>query len=206
MPILDWLGLGESRKAKLQRAIEDLADRARRESERQALPPPRAAVWETLCDGAAEIVHQLLTRNAHRDLDWGLKGHRGRIDDRRLAVIYWWMLLYHLVMFKSRGLDGYDTEVEFPALRDVAQSFCSHLASAPEFGGVKCEPWENRWQSQVSLEASMAIYNRTLELLGLPNDLTRRINRVSLFTTATERGYTSTVSEAVHRRIAAGAS
>jgi hypothetical protein len=35
----------------------------------------------------------------------------------------------------------------------------------------------------------MSIYNGVYEMLGLFNDLTKRVNHVSEFTTATERGF-----------------
>lgn len=199
MAFPDWIVPGRAKKSELRREIEGLTEAARGESARQRLPSDRALLWENLCGEAANIVHQLLIEARDRDLDWGLRAHRGRVTRPRLATLHWWMLLYQLVMFKNRGLDGYAAEEEFPQLCSVAQRFVDQLASTPEFGGVITAPWEESWESQVALEASLGIYNRTVELLGLTHDVHKRINRVSLFTTVTERAYDS-----MARRMVAG--
>ena len=200
MAFLDWMMPGKAKKAELRKEIEGLAEAARRESGRQGLPSERAVLWENLCDEASDIVYQLLVQNRESDLDWGLKSHRGKVSQSRLATIHWWMLLYQLVMFKNRGLDGYVIEEEFPQLYGVAQRFVNQLVSAPEYGGVTTASWEEGWESQVALEASLGIYNRTVQLLGLATDLEKRIGRVSLFTTATERAYDSMARRLVSSR------
>ena len=40
-------------------------------------------------------------------LDWGLKSHRSRVSEPALIHIYWWMILYQLVIFRTHGLSNY---------------------------------------------------------------------------------------------------
>jgi hypothetical protein len=190
-------------KSKLSRSIAELAEAARQESVRQELSPEMAALWEALCGGAHQILCQLLVRNTIKQMDWGLKSHRGRVSQPRLMVMYWWMLLYQLVLFKNRGAEGYSAEEHFPALYDVAKRFMERAASSTQFNGVAPGPWEERWSSRVTLEASLSLYNRTIQLLGLYNDTNLMINRVSLFTTAAERAYDVAVKKGLTGRMEA---
>ncbi len=197
MDILAWVLPGRL-KSNLRKGIEELAEASRQQTGQQGLPPHRAALWEALSSEAAEITRQLLVRNTEKTLDWGLKRHRRRVNQPRLVAIYWWMLLYQLVLFRNRGIDGYAKEDEFWELYSVAQRFLEYLnAHSTESVAVAPEPWEGKWTSQYSLEASLGLYNRVMQLLHLYTDEERRINHVSLFTTATERGYDARVRPAV---------
>ena len=193
MPILEWVVPGRAKKSTLRSRIAELAEAARRESVTQGLSARRSALWETQCGEAAELVYQLLIKNSHKQLDWGLKGHRGRVNHPRLVTIYWWMLLYQLVMLRNRGLEGYCADEEFRELSRMADRFMRQRSVSPEFNGEMPEPWDKGWRDQVTLEAGLGIYNRTMELLGLYIDPGRRIEMVSLFTSATERAYDSRV-------------
>lgn len=187
-------------KSKLRRSIVELAEVARQEAARQELSPKTAALWEALCGGAHDVLSQLLVRNTIKQMDWGLKSHRGRVSQPRLVIMYWWMLLYQLVLFKNRGAEGYSAEEHFPLLYGVAQRFVERAASSTRSNGVAPDPWEERWSSRVTLEASLSLYNRTIQLLGLYNDTNLMINRVSLFTTAAERAYDAAVKKGLADR------
>jgi len=187
-------------KTNLRRAILGLNQAARLEVSRQALPPRTATLWEAMCDGASDILHQLLVKNGDKHLDWGLKRARHKINEPRLVVMYWWLLLYQLVMFRNRGVAGYSVEEEFPGLRHAAHQFIAHLASSNNFRVGMPDPWEERWETQVSLEASLGLYNRVMGMLGMYVDLDKRIFRVSLFTSATERVYDSVIRRRLSER------
>ena len=104
MAFLDMLIPGRG-KAELRSEINALTQLALSESQRQGLPPKRAMLWEACCNQASDLVVQLFLRNSNRQLNWGLKGQRRKLDRPRLTTIYWWLLLYQLVLFKSRGVD-----------------------------------------------------------------------------------------------------
>ena len=165
----------------------------------EQLDRKRAALWMACCYGAADTVAQLFVQNADRMLEWGLKRHRKRLDAQRLAAIYWWMLLYELVMFRNRGMDGYDSVEDFEALSSTAEDLMAELVSLPHISAVNPGPWQEHWKRQVSLEAALDIYNSVMDALALRINAETRIMRVSLFTSITERRFDtitrSTVTE-----------
>ena len=55
--------------------------------------------------------------------------------------------------------------------------------------------WAQNWDRQVSLEATLGLYNRIMQILGLRVDLEVRIAKVSLFTSASERAYETNIVE-----------
>ena len=199
MPILDALMPGKA-KANTRNAIAELNVLAHKEPERQSLSPALAILWDSICDAASFLMFQLFVANEDRTLDWKLKRHRRRLKPARLVVVYWWMVLYQLVLFKNRGTEGYDVEDEFPELLYMAQGFLNNLASIDGYGAVDPGQWDDGWSSQVSLEAALGLYNHVMQLLGLRIDQEQRINRVSLFTSASERAYDSIVRTQASRR------
>ncbi len=203
MGILDWLTPGGGKKADLSASISELAESARLESQRQNMPPRRALVWEALCGGASDILSQLLVSNREKALDWGLKGQRGKVTYPRLVALYWWMLLYQLVLFKNRGIDGYGpADEEFSEMSKAAREWVGSLASDSGQQIAAPEPWEPGWRSQVSLEAALGLYNRVTVMLEMRIDPDARVLRVSHFTTATVRAYDSTVQKSLAERLA----
>ena len=199
MPILDALVPGRA-KSNTRNAIGDLNAVARKEAERQALPPARAALWSSICDGASFLLHQLFVDNEDKTVDWRLKGHRRKLSPTRLVAAFWWMVHYQLVLFKTRGADGYVVQDEFSELLNTARSLLAYLTSIEGYGGGDPGHWSEGWASQVSLEAALGTYNALMQMLGLRIDLEQRINRVSLFTSASERAYDSIVKTAASRR------
>ena len=165
----------------------------------EQLDRKRAALWMACCDGAADTVAQLFVQNDDRMLEWGLKRHRKRLNAQRLAAIYWWMLLYELVMFRNKGIDGYDRLEDFEALSSTAEDLMAELVSLPHISAVNPGPWQEHWKRQVSLEAALDIYNSVMDALALRINIETRIMRVSLFTSTTERRFDtitrSTVTE-----------
>ena len=157
----------------------------------------RAALWAACCDSAADTITQLFVRNSDKTLDWGLRRHRKRLDGQRLAAIYWWMLLYQLVLFRNRGIDGYDKVADFEALRDAADALMAELVRLPHIGAVNPGPWQEHWQRQVALEAALDMYNSVMNVMGIRINREARIMRVSLFTSATERAYETVTKRAV---------
>ena len=155
----------------------------------EQLDRKRAALWMACCDGAADTVSQLFVQNTDRMLEWGLKRHRKRLNAQRLAAIYWWMLLYELVMFRNRGMDGYDRVEDFEALSSIAEDLMAELVSLPHISAVNPGPWQEHWTRQVSLEAALDIYNSVMDALALRVNTETRIMRVSLFTSTTERRF-----------------
>lgn len=198
MPIFDAL-ISRRAKASLQREIDELNQAALRHAQRLNMPPDRSALWEACCNEASSVIAQLFISNSDKQLDWGLKGHRKKLNQPRLVAVYWWMLLYELVLLKNRGVEGYHAEDEFGELSHAAHEFIEHLVREPDYDALNPGPWEGRWRSQVSLEAALGVYNRTMELLGLNVDPEARIFRVSHFTSATERGYDANVKAALER-------
>ena len=199
MPILDALVPGRA-KANTRKAIGDLNALAHEEAERQSLSPATALLWTSICDGASYMMLQLFVANEEKAVDWRLKGRRGRLKPPRLAAIYWWMVLYQLVLFKKRGAEGYEVEDEFSELLGTAQRFLKNLVSIDGYGEAEPGQWDEGWVSQVPLEAALGLYNRIMQILGLRINLEQRINRVSLFTSASERAYDAIVKMELSRR------
>ena len=188
--------LSGSAKTRLRSDIEELC-RISVELGENKLDRRRAALWSACCEGAADTVAQLFVQNTDRTLDWGLKRHRKRLNAQSLAAIYWWMLLYQLVLFRNRGIDGYDRSADFDALRDTADELIAELVSLPHIGAVNPGPWQEHWQRQVALEAALDIYNRVMEALGIRINSEARVMQVSLFTSATERRFNTVTKPAV---------
>ena len=163
----------------------------------QQLDRKRAALWMACCDGAADTVAQLFVQNDDRMLEWGLKRHRKRLNAQRLAAIYWWMLLYEFVMFRNRGIEGYDRVEDFEALRSTADDLMAELVSLPRISAVNPGPWQERWQRQVALEAALDMYNCVMGALGIRINAEARVMQVSLFTSATERRFNAVTKPAV---------
>ena len=202
MGFLDWLLPGGGMKAELSVSIGELTDAARRESERQGMPPRRALIWDALCGEASGLLNQLLIRNTIKEIDWGLKGRTSTVTQPRLLVLYWWMLLYQLVLFRNRGIDGYTTVGEdFSELSKAAHTWVDYLVSVSEVGLSVPGPWEDRWHTQVSLEAALSLYNRVAVLLEMNIDPNARVLKVSHFTTATERAYNLAVQGPLAERL-----
>ena len=188
MGILDGLP-GRKRRVNLEMMIRELGDSARLQPSIQHFYAPQAALWNTFCDGAEEIVCQLVVKNSDKRLDWGLKGKLRRFDEERLVTLYYWMLLYHLVLLRHRGVGGRQTPDDIPALENATSDFAKRQAENISTGLDTPQPWDERWNRQFTLESAMSIYNGLYELLGLFNDLNKRINHVSNFTTATEQSF-----------------
>ena len=155
------------------------------------------ALWAASCDGAADTVEQLFVENADKTLDWGLKRHRKRLNGQRLAAIYWWMLLYQFVMFRNRGIDGYDRIEDFATMRETAEDLMAELVRLPHIGAVNPGPWQEHWQRQVSLEAALDMYNSVMDALAIRINTEARVMAVSLFTSATERRFNTVTRKAV---------
>ena len=160
------------------------------------------ALWTASCDGAADTVEQLFVENTDKTLDWGLKRHRKRLNGQRLAAIYWWMLLYQLVMFRNRGIDGYDRSADFDTIRETAEDLMAELVRLPHIGAVNPGPWQEHWQRQVSLEAALDMYNSVMDTLAIRINTEARVMAVSLFTSATERRFNTVTRQAVTTEIA----
>ncbi len=191
-------------KARLRGDIDDLhrialafalddADGAAR------LSGKRAALWNAVCNDAANLASQMFVHSDDKSLDWDLGRHRRRLNAQSLAAIYWWLLLYQLVLFRNRGIDGYDKAADFDALCHTAEALMAHLTALPHIAAVHPGPWEERWRAQVALEAAIGIYNCTMDILGISINTEARILRVSLFTTATERSFDANTRPAVIR-------
>lgn len=183
-------------KAKLRSDIAELR-RIALEFGGGQLDGRRAALWVACCDGAADTVTQLFVQNSDKRLDWGLRRHRKRLNGQRLAAIYWWMLLYQLVLFRNRGIDGYDKVEDFEALRDAADALMAELVRLPDIEAVYPGPWQEHWQRQVALEAALDMYNSVMDVMGIGINRDARVIRVSLFTSATERAYETVTKRAV---------
>ena len=168
----------------------------------EALPDAkRAALWAACCEAAADLVSQLFVKNSDKTLNWGLQRHRRKLNGQRLAAIYWWMLLYQLVLFRNRGIDGYDRAADFDALCDAADEVMAQFIALPHIGAAHPGAWEERWRTQVCLEAALGIYNSTMRALGIGINADARILCVSLFTSATERAFDAATKPAVLRAL-----
>ena len=188
MGLLDRL-TGGKRRENVEATIREMAESARLQPSIQHFHSSRAALWNTFCEGTEDIVWQLVVKNSDKRVDWGLKSKLRNFDEERLLTIYWWMLLYHLILLKHRGMGGCKTLDDFAALEGDATDFARSHAKRISTGIEAPRPWDERWNHQFTLESAMSIYNGVYEMLGLFNDLTKRINRVSEFTAATERGF-----------------
>ncbi len=184
----------------MRTAIHALSEAAQTERVAIGLGADGQAVWEALCDEAAHVVLALFVCSKDRRINWGLRSLGMGVTEATLLMEYWWMLLYLLVMLRNRGIEGFTADKAIPELRHAARRFAAR--SAPAFGLASGElrAWQEGWESQVALEASLGIYDRTMELLDLPVDVMERIDRVSLFTTATEQSYDSSVRIILRRR------
>ena len=192
MGILDRLIPGRARR-NLALSIDGVAEVARRSA--ADLDSADQRLWALLCDASRQTLRQLLIKNDDKRLDWDLKKRAWRIDDTALVVLFWWMLLYQLVVFRNRGLDGYSTEESTDSMYDTAMRFAK---TEFERLGLDLQPplWANDWRRHYPLESAMAFYNSAYDLLRLDNDLTKRISHVSHFATLTEQGYDRLVAEA----------
>ena len=188
MGLLDRL-TGGKRRANVEVTIREMAKSARLQPSIQHFHSSQVALWNTFCEGAEDIVWQLVVKNSDKRVDWGLKSKIRNFDEERLLTIYWWMLLYHLILLKHRGVCGRKTPGDFAALEGAATDFVRNHARRISTGIEAPRPWDERWSHQFTLESAMSIYNGVFEMLGLFNDLTKRINHVSEFTTATECGF-----------------
>ena len=155
------------------------------------------ALWVGCCDGAADTVAQLFVQNTDKSLDWGLKRHRKRLNAQNLAAIYWWTLLYQLVLFRNRGIDGYDRVKDFETLRDTADNLMAEFVRLPHIGAANPGPWQEHWQRQVALEAALDMYNSIMESLSIRINMEARVMQVSLFTSTTERRFNTVTRPAV---------
>ena len=188
MGLLDRL-TGGKRRTNVEATIREMAESARLQPSIQHFHSSRAALWNTFCEGTEDIVWQLVVKNSDKRVDWGLKSKLRNFDEERLLTIYWWMLLYHLILLKHRGVGGRKTLDDFAARKGAATDFARSHAKRISTGIEAPRSWDERWNHQFTLESAMSIYNGVYEMLGLFNDLTKRINRVSEFTAATERGF-----------------
>ena len=188
--------LAGSSKSRLRSDINELL-RISLEFGASSLDSRLAALWTGCCEGAADTVAQLFVQNPDKSLDWGLKRHRKRLNEQRLAAIYWWMLLYQLVLFRNRGIDGYDRIEDFGELREAADSLIDEFVRLPHIGAANPGPWQEHWQRQVALEAALDVYNSVMETLALRINTEARVMQVSLFTSATERRFNTVTRTAV---------
>ena len=188
MGIADWFVPGQRRR-KLSLSIDGVADVARSRADSDGLDASRTRLWNMLCDASGQTLQQLLVKNDDRRLDWGLKKHIRRVNDPVLVVLFWWMLLYQIVVFKSRGLEGYTPDEEIEPMFEVALQFVETEFSRLGLGSEPPGPWANNWRRQYPIESAMEFYNSTYSMLRLGNDLTMRIEHVSHFSTLTEQAY-----------------
>lgn len=193
MGILDRLVPGRARR-NLALSIDGVASVARDGVGADGMDSPNHRLWTLLCDASRQTLHQLLVKNDDKRLDWGLKKRAARIDDTALVVMFWWMLLYQLVVFRNKGLDGYSPEESTDPMYEAATRFVES-----EFArlGIEIPPplWAEDWRRHYPLESAMAFYNCAYDLLHLDNDLTKRIEHVSHFATLTERGFERLAAE-----------
>ena len=148
-----------------------------------------ARLWGTLCESSRQTLYQLFIKNDEEGMDWGLKPHIKRVNDLNLVVIFWWTLVYQIVIFKTKGIDGNHSADDAGRMYEVSRNFVSGELS--KLGAVAGPPrsWADDWERQFPLESAMSMYNSVYNLLDLTGDLTVRIHHVSYFTTITERAY-----------------
>ncbi len=188
MSISDWLIPGRrKRRRNLELSIDGVTEIARARA--GELDGRSAALWDMLCDASRETLRQLLINNNDELLDWNLKKHIRRVNDFNLVIFFWWMLLYQIVIFKTRGLDGYDPANDSGRMHDISLIFVT--AELQKMGRNSGPPasWADDWERQFPLESAMSMYNSVYNLLGLSGDLTARVQHVSHFTTITEKAY-----------------
>lgn len=142
-----------------------------------------------LCDASRDTLKQLLISNDDELLDWGLKKSIKRVDDFNLAIFFWWMLIYKLVIFKTRGFDGYDPDEDAAPIYNLSIQFITSELHKLGRGAGPPASWADDWERQFPLESAMSMYNSVYNLLRLSGDLTIRIQHVSHFTTITEKAY-----------------
>lgn len=188
MDIADLLVPGRRRRRRnLALSIDGVTEVARASPE--DLDSQGAALWDMLCDASGETLTQLLIKNDDELLDWGLKKHIGRVDDFSLVIFFWWMLVYQIALFKTRGLEGYDSGEDAGRMYDLSRRFATVELNKLGRGIGPPASWADDWERQFPLEAAMSMYNSVYNLLGLGGDLTVRIQHVSHFTTITEKAY-----------------
>lgn len=175
------------RRRNLEFSIDGVTEIARARADE--LDSRGAALWNMLCDASRETLRQLLIKNDNELLDWGLKKHIKRVDDLNLLIFFWWMLLYQLSLFKTRGLEGYDPSEDAVRMRDLSKSFVTAELARLGKGVGPPASWADDWDRLFPLESAMSMYNSVYNLLGLSGDLTIRIQHVSHFTTITEKAY-----------------
>lgn len=188
MNIADLLIPGRRRRRRnLELSIDGITEVAR--SNAEELDSRGAALWNILCDASRETLRQLLINNDDELLDWNLKKHIKRVNDFNLVIFFWWMLLYQIVIFKRRGLAGYDPANDAGRMHEVSLIFVT--AELQKMGRSSGPPasWADDWERQFPLESAMSMYNSVYNLLGLSGDLTARVQHVSHFTTITEKAY-----------------
>ena len=178
-----------SGRRNLALSIDGAAQAARARADADGMDARQARLWALLCEASRRTLRKLLADGGDPMVDWGLRKYARRVDDARLIALFWWMLLYQIVLFRNRGLDGCDPERETDAMRDAARRFLE-----TEFARIGADfdppgPWAKDWRRQFALESAMALYNHAYNLLGVPGDFAKRVNHVSHFTTATERAY-----------------
>ena len=183
------------RRRKLGQSIEGVAGVARSRAEADGLDASKARLWNMLCDASGQTLQQLLVKNDDRRLDWGLKKHAKRISDPVLVVLFWWMLLYQIVVFKNRGLEGYTPDDEIEPMYEVARRFVEAEFARMEVETDPPGPWAEQWRRQYPIESAMEFYNSTYSMLNLSNNLTLRIEHVSHFATLTEQAYDRLAAE-----------
>ncbi len=187
-------------KRKLNRTIYQLAVVSRYESWRQQIPKRQAILWEALCGVAEEVTHQLLIESTLGYLDWGLQKYRCRVSEGALIHIYWWMILYQLVLFRTHGLTGYAAEEEFPKLQEIAQQFVQPVWSALKIGMVDVpRPWDEAWETETHLEAAFGLYDIVMAILDLDDGPEEREERILSFLPITKLFYDEGVRVFVRR-------
>lgn len=165
------------------------------------LTPKQAVLWRELCAAAADNAAQILVRRGVGALDWGLRSRANRVNRNRLAGIYWLFIVYQLTIFRSRGIDGYDKSRDYDALAAAADALIARIAAEAQTAPTDAPPrapWQAaQWRNQVPLEVALDIYNRVMQIVGVPLNPEARIYRVSVFTTATERDFDGRTRPAV---------
>ena len=194
MGIVDFMLPGRRRR-NLDLSIHGVSDVARSRVELDGLDRQGAALWKILCGASQQTLHQLLIKPSNSRMDWGLRKHIGRVSDPALVVLFWWMLLYQIVVFRNRGFAGYEPEREIWRMFESAENFVKSEWARLAFAGPPPGPWSANWNRQFPLESAMEFYNATYDLLGLTNNLTQRISHVSYFTSLTEQAYDRLIAE-----------
>ena len=191
-----WRNPPWSGRRNLALSIDGVSEAARAAGADGGLDESQARLWAFLCEASRRTLRRLLADGGDPMMDWGLLKYARRVDDAKLVVLFWWTLLYQMVLFRNRGLDGCGdaegaTDAAFGAARRFLETEFARLGADSDPPG----PWAKDWRRQFALESAMALYNHVYALLGVPGDLTKRINHVSHFTTATERAYDDMVRE-----------